>query len=290
MVPYFELDVARAVELNRAAQKHAERAGDFAKVTRCLADRADFYYYLHEFGASERLAALAVSRCDRHDDGSAMALSFAAFRLAELASLRGELGRAREHYEIALDCSKRTPFQIENPALLGQDLALAELALIDFELAYGDKARAAQSFARVAQLATDPRSGEFRILLLETRIRLAVATGRGRELRAEIQAFLAEREAHEDAWRVTSLTLLDALAASELADQGSLAAATDRFLAAFAQCSHEKPFTFWALRTLSERLVERGEHQRARAVSRTLEALQAEIARGFARTPADALE
>jgi serine/threonine-protein kinase len=284
MLPYFELDLPKAIELNRSAERHASLAGDEHKVTQCLADRADFYYYQHEFGSSERLARKALDRCDRQNPADAYPISFAAFRLAELASLRGELERAREHYELACEFAKKTPLQVKQPDLVGQDLALSELALIDFELAYGDKAAAKKRFDRLSALANDPRSGEWRTLLLETKFRMAVANGRGTELRGEMSAFMSELDGRGDVWRVTSIALLDAIAAAEAKHPPQVSRATDRFLAAFERCSHEKPFTFWALRTLAERLSALGQIQRADAVAKTLEGLRADVAKGFAKS------
>lgn len=283
VVPYHLRDYDRALALTLDAERCARAVGDPQELAHCRAELADIYFYQGALAASERLARSALEACRVGNPNHASMGCDSAFRLAELSFLRGATDVARELYDLALAYARTDPAEGVGSGGFSQLVVIVELALLDLALAVGALDDAASRFERLREPALDPRHAIWLELYQDAELRYRAALGVAHEERGRIEARLAELESRADRWRLTATHLLSCLAATERAEVSEIERHVQRFLAAFADCPHEKPFTFWALRTLVGRLSDRGATSSSEAVSALLEELVASVARGFSR-------
>lgn len=246
-VHYFALRYEASLAAFLRAKALAEAAGDRVLALRCHGSEADLAFYQGRFAESARIAE-RVAEAASHDDPDLAALgSSATQRLADVAALAGDF-EAAERW-------RREAIAYAESAGAAWRARVARLNLAELLTSLG---RTAEARALADEVRADARSARDDDALgaaRECEARIAVAEGRGPEVREWLADRVLELETVHDGWRLAGLAPIAALAEDE---DEALERGARRALDAFRAVPNDEALTMWALGALAERLRERG--------------------------------
>jgi serine/threonine protein kinase/tetratricopeptide (TPR) repeat protein len=245
----------------------ARLVGDTLLEHGCMAGQFDVHFFEGRFSESERLARRVLDACPLDDPRWAIHGLDAAYRLAELAALRRDYTETVRQYRLAVEYARRAPGQRRRSNMV--------ISLAEAELARGEIAEARALLDALGRRARRPRAAVWREYLADAELNYRVRIGDSQSVREDLSLRIAKLLERRDLWRLTAARVLDALAAAQT-DAQDTELAVERMLEAFAACSHEKPFTLWALDQLARRLLELG---RTGAAARVDDLIESERAR-----------
>ena len=264
---YFALDYPRARASLERARASFEALGATADLHDVLFDISSTYFYEDRFAEAERWVAFVdqpiVNRI-AHARGH--------HRIAEIASMRGDLVRAIEQQKRASALAD------------GYDpyfMMVSEGTLAELLLAHGDVAEAAEAVERGIAMSQRMHDRHSRNYFEHTIAALDAARGYFAAARARIVPRLTDLMSRGDKWHTTAERALLMLCSVALDSPEATEEAVHEFIAAYRDVPHDEAFTWWSVRATVARLRERGDERLADELATMLDGRMARIARAF---------
>jgi serine/threonine protein kinase len=264
---YFALDYPRAracLERARAAFEALGATGDLHDV---LFDISSTYFYEDRFADAERWVSYVEQPMVNR-----LAHARGHHRMAEIASMRGDLVRAIEQQKLAT----ATAGDIDVYFTMMSEGTLAELLL-----ANGDVVEAAAALERGAAIGAGLHDRYSRIYLDHTYAALDAARGYFEASRARVIPRITELIARGDKWHTTSERALLMLCSVALDSREAFDEAVHAFISAYRDVAHDEAFTWWTVRATVARLRERTEDDLADELASLLDGRMVRIARAL---------
>ena len=257
-----------------ALARAREAATSGLELARFDATEAEVLFYMDRFAEARALAERCVAAAAGSEDPDVLAIAAEAeHRLADLASIRGDLDLELRHRErcLELHVAAANPWRAR--------VARFNVAEVLAALGRAEEALALQE--RAAEETRRAKDEMFLAYARESRAHVLALLGRAGEAREAIEESRQSALASGDEWRLTMASAFSALLAAEQDDDETTLRETRAFLEAYRKIPQDETSTVTAMLRLAARLEVRGFADLAREVDGLLERRAERARAGF---------
>lgn len=268
---YYALEYEAALARYRHARAIFERHGESFLVARVIINESSTLFYLDRLRDTEQLLAMLATL---PAGGHPFITTRSHHRLAELASLRGDLAGAIAHQR---DAERQVDFT-DASNFVAIVATLGALLMLN-----GDVEEAARAIDRVHSSIKGATRRDLIDIAPSFGALSALVQGRFADALPFVDAWLAATSMRKDRWHGTEVRAQRAACLAATGTDEAAAEATRELMRSYRDVPHDELQTWWAIRVAESLLRGRGMHALARELGTMLDARMATIAERFAQ-------